>query len=112
MTQECPHVIAERAIQAKFKSPEWLGSPLRDFSNALDRFRINTKVIGEDGCGQHVRSVVTAEDIRDMIYARRAKAAVDPFAAWDYVTASLSESEMMRVADFLAKNPFSTWDGR
>lgn len=96
-----PEEVAEEAIRCKFQSVAWVNSPLRKMKAALKLFTIDVYKVDEDERERRYASCVEASDIREMIFVRDERAKVDPYAAWDYVTCTLSRAEMLRVADWL-----------
>lgn len=106
-------------VSLKFSSPEWLNSPYRDHNYAVSRYRIRCSIHiplppkPYDDSGDapavpkfrvvHRYPVTRAEDIWEMLHRRRERVrAGNPYAAWDYVTCTLSEKELIRVADVLS----------
>lgn len=109
----------QRDIETKFASRKWRLSPLRNFEY-VKRAYTNLRgtrfedVVDENGkpTGETQRHVCDPwtgpDDIRDMIFARDAKAKTDPYAHWDYVTCTLSRAEMLKLAKWLERRVFTT----
>lgn len=85
-------------IKNKFASKAWLGSPYRDLDYACQRYTLQVfdkktkKSFGHQSIWQTVR------DIINTLERRAARARTDPAASWDYVTNTLSDDEMRKVA--------------
>lgn len=85
-------------IRNKFASKVWLGSPYRDLDYACQRYTLQVfdKKTKKSFGHQPIRQ--TVRDIFNTLERRAARARTDPAASWDYVTNTLSDDEMRKVA--------------
>jgi hypothetical protein len=123
--QDAPDVMQRRvreAIDRKFESDGWVNSPYRNPEYAVSRYRIHKTIARTVGyhweTGEpiirtyHRHPIVTADAIWEMLRRRKEREAEDPYAAWDYVTCTLSEVELAAVAGRLETldNQTGKWD--
>lgn len=85
------HERAKMAIKAKMSGVSWLTSKWRDPEYIKSRY---TPFVGDKVV---LTPAFSSTDILESLDNRRRRAKTDPYAAWDYISCTLSETELRTI---------------